>query len=130
MPDHKELHTIKYMQIAREIEAEIRKYRIHPGSPVYSVRDIIRRWHVSSESAQNVLKFLEQRDIIFRIPRKGCFVKARGKKRESRNFKVGCCIYNTETDFKLDHLIKLPEMKLVDILEESDAGFRLIKNAF
>ena len=130
MPVQKTLHTIKYLQIAKEIETEIRECRIQPESPVYSVRDIMKKWHVSSNSAQLALKLLENRGIIFRVPRKGCFVKAGGKRKlESRNYEIGCCVYSISTDFKLDRLIGRPEEELIDILESHYCKLKYLSNS-
>ena len=130
MSAQRTLHTIKYLQIAREIEAEIRKCKIQPESPVYSVRDIMKKWHVSSQSAQQALKLLENRGLIFRVPRKGCFVKSCKRiKSVQKKFKVGYSIYETLSDFKLDRLIRSPEEELIDILESRHCNLKYLSNS-
>ena len=107
------------MQIAKEIATEIRERKLPPESPVYSVREIMKKWKLSSESAQKAVKRLEERGIIYRIPRKGCFVKAPEKKRDNRIFKVAYSIFNEPYGLKLEQLIGHPEEKLLHILENN-----------
>ena len=123
-------HTIKYIQTAQEIEDEIRKRGMTPDSPVYSVREIMKKWKLSSESAQKTVKRLEERGIIYRIPRKGCFVKAPEKKRNSRDFKVAYSIVNRSGELKLEHLIQHPEEELLHILENSGCILKNVSNRF
>ena len=121
-------HTIKYIQTAQEIEDEIRKRGMTQDSPVYSVREIMKKWKLSSESAQKAVKRLEERGIIYRIPRKGCFVKAPEKKRDNRIFKVAYSILNRSYELKLEQLIQHPEEELILILENSGCSMKNLSN--
>lgn len=121
-------HTIKYIQTAQAIEDEIRKRKITPDSPVYSVREIMKKWKLSSESAQKAVKRLEERGIIYRIPRQGCFVKAPEKKRNSRDFKVAYSIVNRSSELKLEQLIQHPEEELIHILENNGCILKNLSN--
>ena len=113
-------HRIKYMQIAKEIATEIRERKLPPESPVYSVREIMKKWNAASLSAQHALKLLEEKGIIFRIPRKGCFVRARKSgSRKGGTFKVAYSIFNEPYGLKLEQLIGHPEEKLLHILENN-----------
>ena len=109
------MRNIKYMKIASEIEAEIRRKKYPPGTPVYSVGDIIRKWQVSLLTANHALNLLADRGVIYRTERQGSFVKQPAPEPE-REFQVAYTIYEKIEDFKLEQLITKPEKNLVEFL--------------
>ena len=112
------LRDIKYMRIASEIEDEIKKGNLLPGAPVYSIREIIRKWNVSLFTANHALSLLTSRGIICRIHGKGCFVNKPLQHRKNRIFHVAYTIYR-QSNFKLERLIHEPESRLIDLLRDN-----------
>ncbi|MBN8217785.1 MAG: substrate-binding domain-containing protein [Spirochaetes bacterium] len=66
--------TLRHAWLARELEAELKRANAAPHAPFLSENLMRRRFDVSLQTVRRALLDLEQRGLIYRIPRKGTFV--------------------------------------------------------
>lgn len=65
----------KYIKISEDIKKEMRLGIAGPGSKVYSEKEIVDKYSVSTTTARKALDFLKTEGLIERIQGKGTFVK-------------------------------------------------------
>ena len=63
-----------YLQICDLIREEINSGRLSPGSRVWSEHDIMKKFHVSRNTAQKAIETLVNEGIVSRVQGKGSFV--------------------------------------------------------
>jgi len=66
--------TPRIMDLARQLEADIREQRLKPGDPYRSLTDAARMLGVGSSTANRALQLLAQRGILQRVQRRGTFI--------------------------------------------------------
>ncbi len=65
----------KYIRISGDIKKEMELGKVRPGSRVYSEKEIIDKYNVSTTTARKALDFLKNEGLIERIQGKGTFAK-------------------------------------------------------
>ena len=68
-------YNSKSLRIAELYKEFLLKRRIKAGTKARSVRQLMSMYHISSTTADKVLRHLTEQDILYRIPSKGTFVK-------------------------------------------------------
>jgi len=69
----------KYIQIYEYIKKEIETDTLKPGEKVYSEKEIMEKFNVSSTTARKSLEALKNENLIERIQGKGSFALKKGK---------------------------------------------------
>lgn len=75
----------RYLQIADELERELRAGGLVGGTPVPSTRDIVARWDVAMATASRVLAELTQRGLVRARPGVGTVVTGRVRSTSPRS---------------------------------------------
>lgn len=66
--------TPRIMELAQQLEADIRRRQLKPGDAYLSLTDAARMLGVSSSTANRALQLLAQRKILERVQRRGTFI--------------------------------------------------------
>jgi DNA-binding LacI/PurR family transcriptional regulator len=64
------------MELAQQLEADIRRRQLKPGDPYLSLTDAARMLGVGSSTANRALQLLAQRKLLQRVQRRGTFIGA------------------------------------------------------
>lgn len=107
-----------------ELEDEIRRRNLPPGTPICSVSELRKMRNCSHVTANDALNLLEKKGIICRIPRKGSFVAKFRTKTAKRKFTIAYNLYDSSGVFVLEKLITKPEKSSLDLLKAE--GFELM----
>lgn len=68
--------TPKIMELAQQLENDIRRRQLKPGDPYYSLAEAARMLGVGTSTANRALQLLAQRKLLRRVQRRGTFVGA------------------------------------------------------
>lgn len=66
--------TPRIMELAQQLEEDIRQRKLQPGDPYLSLADTARMLGVSTSTANRALQLLAQRRLLHRVQRRGTFV--------------------------------------------------------